>query len=59
MYFTGQIITLDSDVVKTQMSRDMRFPTMCYVRPTMVHTSLRKSAVWSDPLLVAWIFYEY
>ena len=31
-----------------KMSRDMRFPTMWYKRP----------AVWSEPLLVALIFYE-
>ena len=41
-----------------QMSRDMRFPTMWYVRPTKPQTSLRIRAVWSEPLLVAWIFYE-
>ena len=40
------------------MSRDMRFPTMWYVRPSNAQTSLRMRADWSEPLLVAWIFYE-
>ena len=40
------------------MSRDMRFPTMWYVRPAKPQISLRICAVWSEPLLVAWIFYE-
>ena len=34
------------------MSRDMRFPTMWYVRPAKAQTSLRIRAVWSEPLLV-------
>ena len=41
------------------LSRDMRFPTMWYVRPAKPQTSLRIRAVWSEPLLVYWIFYEY
>ena len=41
------------------MSCDMRFPTMWYVRPAKAQTSLCICAVWSEPLLVAWIFYEY
>ena len=40
------------------MSRHMRFLTMWYVRPAKAQTSLRICAVWSEPLLVAWIFYE-
>ena len=36
----------------------MRFPTIWYVRPAKSQTSLRIRAVWSKPLLVAWIFYE-
>ena len=35
------------------MSRDMRFPTMWYVRPAKAQTSMRIRAVWSEPLLVA------
>ena len=42
----------------TYFSRDMRFPTMWYVRPAKPQTSLRIRAVWSEPLPVAWIFYE-
>ena len=41
------------------MSRDMRFPTMWYVRPAKAQTSLRICAIWSESLLVAWVFYEY
>ena len=41
------------------MSRDMRFPTMWYLRPAKAQTSLHIHPVWSEPLLVAWIFYEY
>ena len=38
---------------KKQMSRDMRFQTMWYVRPAKAQTSLRIFTVWSDPLHVA------
>ena len=38
------------------MSRDMRFPTMWYIRPAKAKTSLRIRTVWSEPLLVAWLF---
>ena len=40
------------------MRRDMRFPTMWYVRPAKAQTSLRICAVRSEPLLVAWISYD-
>ena len=40
------------------MGRDMSFPTMWYVRPAKPQISLRIRAVWSEPLLVAWIFYD-
>ena len=42
-------------------SRDMRFPTMwyMYMRPAKPEISMRLRAVWSKPLLVAWIFYEF
>ena len=40
------------------MSRNMRFPTMWYVWPAKPQINLRIRAVWSMPLLVAWIFYE-
>ena len=40
------------------LGRNMRFPTMWYVRQAKVQISLRIRAVWSEPLLVAWIFYD-
>ena len=45
-------------IILIEMSQCMRFPTMWYVRPAKPQTSLRIRAVWSEPLLVAWIFYE-
>ena len=58
---------LDNDLSQTstatckkdrpQMSRDKRFPTMWYVRPATTQISLPEHAVWSEPLLVALIFY--
>ena len=44
--------------VNIHMSRGMRFPTMWFVRPAKPQISLRIRAVWSEPLLVAWIFYD-
>ena len=44
--------------VSHNMSRDMRFPPMWYVRPTKAQTSLGIRAVLSEPLLVALIFSE-
>ena len=41
-----------------QLSRNMRFRTMWYARPTKAQTSLRICAVWSEPLLLAWILYD-
>ena len=41
-----------------QMSRNMGFPTMWYVRPAKAQTSLRIRTIWSEPLQVAWVFYE-
>ena len=35
------------------LSHDMRFPTMWYVRPAKPQISLRIRAVWSEPLLFA------
>ena len=39
-------------------SCNMRFSTMWCVRPTKAQISLRIRAVWSEPLQVAWTFYE-
>ena len=36
----------------------MRFPTIWYVRPAKPQISLCICTVWSEPLLVAWIFYD-
>ena len=41
-----------------EMRRRMGFPTMWYVRPAKPQISLRIRAVWSEPLLVACIFFE-
>ena len=54
---TGFLIKLLTNAYK--LSRDMRFPTMWYVLPAKAQTSLRKCAVWSEPLQVALIFYEW
>ena len=40
------------------MNPKMRFPTMWYVWLAKAQTSLRICAVWLEPLLVTWIFYE-
>ena len=40
------------------LTQGMRFPTMWYVRPAKPPISLRICAVWSEPLLVAWVFYD-
>ena len=40
------------------MSSNIRFPTMWHVLPAKAQTSLRKCAVWSEPLLVACLFNE-
>ena len=40
------------------MSQCMRFPTMWYVRPAKPQISLHICAVWSEPLLLAWVFYD-
>ena len=39
------------------MRRDIRFPTMWYKQPAKPQISLRIRAVWSEPMLVAWIFW--
>ena len=40
------------------MSQCMRFPTIWYVRPAKPQISLRIRAVWSEPLLVAWVNFD-
>ena len=46
------------EITHDQFSRDMRFPTLWYVRPAKPQISLRIRAVWSEPLLVVWILYD-
>ena len=41
------------------LSHNTRFPTMWYVHPAKAQISLHKWAVWSEPLPVAWIFYDW
>ena len=48
-----QINIYNAFQLQFDMSRDMRNPTMCYVRPAKAQTSLRIRAVGSVPLLVA------
>ena len=43
---------------KNNLSHDTRFPTMWYVWPAKPQISLPICAVWSEPLLVTWIFYK-
>ena len=40
------------------MSCRMIFPTMWFVWPAKAQTSLCIHTVWSEPLLVTWIFYD-
>ena len=42
----------------SDLSQCMRFPTMWYDRPAKPQISLRIHAVWSELLLVAWVFYD-
>ena len=37
---------------------NMGFPLMWYVRPAKAQIKLRIRAVWSEPLLVACVFYD-
>ena len=45
LFFCYALLT--EGMITNNLSRNMRFPTMWFVPP-----------VWSEPLLVAWIFYE-
>ena len=40
------------------MSCGMRFLKMWYMRPARLQVSLHIRAVWPEPLLVTWIFYD-
>ena len=50
--------SLPSFLLWHDLSRDMRFPKMWYVRPAKAQTSLRIRPVWSEPLQVGWIINE-
>ena len=45
-------------MINLHMSRDMRFPTMWFVRLAEPQISLHIGTVCSEPLLVGWMFYE-
>ena len=56
---TLRILARVSSVARQcDMSQCMRFPTMWYARPAKPQISLRIRAVWTEPLLVARIFYD-
>ena len=44
--------------LRNKFSHGMRFPTMWNMRPAKAQTSLRIRAVWSEHLLIPWIFYD-
>ena len=49
---------MTSFFTNNNMSQCMRLPTMWYVQPANSQISLRIHAVWSEPLLVAWVYYD-
>ena len=51
-------IGLHSFWVHFDMSCNMRFPTIWFMKPAKPQISLRICAVWSQPLVVTWIFYK-
>ena len=53
---TRWTLNLHSTSQLSCLSHGMRFPTMWYVWPAKAQTSLCIRIVWSEPLLVAWIF---
>ena len=48
----------DTGHLQNYLSRDMKLPTMWYVRPAKHQICLRIYTVLSEPLLVALVFYE-
>ena len=50
--------TAPSELDWSDLIHGMGFPTMWYVWPAKPQISLHIRAVWLQPLLVAWIFYE-
>ena len=58
-YFTQSCLSWGiKHCILLNLSQWMRFPTMWYVRPAKDQISLRIRIVWSEPLLVAWVFYD-
>ena len=55
-FFWGLRYDCNICLYESNLSQCMRFPTMWYVRPSKPQISLRIRAVWSEPLLVAWLF---
>ena len=51
------IVPIPASLSLNDLCQCMRFPTMWYVRPAKPQISLRICTVWSEPLLVAWVFY--
>ena len=55
---SGKAIKSHKQFCHVYLSNNLKFPTMWYVLPAKAWTSLRIRAVWSEPLIVAWIFYD-
>ena len=63
VYFGAEIRKIFLNMLSLQgdlsfKSQCMRFPTMWYVQPAKLQISLRICTVWSEPLLVTWVFYD-
>ena len=58
-YLRPKISKLDSDQTDFHdLSSNMRFPTMWYVQVAKAQISRGICLVWSEHLLIAWIFYD-
>ena len=49
---------IKGNIIHSVAINQMSFSIMWYVRPAKAQTSLLIRAVWSEHLLVAWIFYD-
>ena len=57
LYQSTRVVLFESKPPShTHMSHDLRFPITWYVRHAKPQISLRICAVWSEPLLIAWIY---
>ena len=52
MWLRGLVSALNVLMQQNQISSDMKFPMMWYMRPAKAETSLRIRTVRSEPLLV-------